>query len=357
MPTDLNTPVHHHLLTLAITLSTVLLGTSLASAVETGPTSYARDTIHRSGATQPVVDGSRDAAYGDAIVLQTVQTQFDDATDPTGLGIGGELDAAYGTIVSGRLYVLLTGNIEPNFNKINIFIDSQPGGENVLDGSLTYDFLDSSQNLGGLTFDTGFEADFHLFGRWGGSAFDLEFIDRAASTSGAELGNTGTGTSTGGAAAIQTGTILAIGGTAALGADGGTVLTEDIPFGFNNTNVLGVGPGSAAADPAAAAAVTTGVEFSIALSDIGDPAGDIKIHAHYANGDHNFLSNQILGGVPAPQGNLGGDGSGGFIGDLSEIDFTQFAGDQFFVVSPPVPDIPFFEDGFESGDLSAWTTP
>ena len=76
--------------------------------------------------------------------------------------------------------------------------------------------------------------------------------------------------------------------------------------------------GTGAANAANALAVTTGLEFSIALVDIGSPGlGDtIKIAAMYNNGDHNFLSNQVLGGLPAGTGNLGGDGAGG-IGQLN----------------------------------------
>ena len=74
-------------------------------------------------------------------------------------------------------------------------------------------------------------------------------------------------------------------------------LTSPLEFGFNNNNSAGVSGGTAAANQAAAAAVTTGLEFSVALADIGNPGiGDlIKIHAAYGNGDNNFHSNQILG--------------------------------------------------------------
>lgn len=287
---------------------------------------------------QPTVDGTLDGLYGSPLSVQTVQTQFGDAMDPGGLGGGGELNAGYATIDSGRLFVLLTGNIEPNFNKLNVFIDSQAGGENVLDGTLAYDFSDVSQNFGGLTFDSGFEADYHLFGRWGGGAFELDVIDRAASTAGAEFGNTGVATS-GSGSGVQSGSILA-GGSAAVGADAGGFLTQNVDFGFNNTNTAGVAGGTAAANPIAAANVATGLEFSIALADIGNPApGDeIRIHAAYGNDDNNFHSNQILGGLPAPQGNLGGDGAGNFTGSLSGIDFNNFGGNQFFSITVAVPE-------------------
>jgi hypothetical protein len=80
-------------------------------------------------------------------------------TPPLNLG-GSELDAAYARVENGRLYVLFTGNHEPNFNKLDVFIDSVAGGENVLSSTPQYDFSPSpgvyiSQNMGGLTFDTG----------------------------------------------------------------------------------------------------------------------------------------------------------------------------------------------------------
>ena len=62
------------------------------------------------------------------------------------------------------------------------------------------------------------------------------------------------------------------------------------------------------------------------------------------NSDHNYWSNQFLGGLAAPQGNLGGDGAGNFTGE-GAIDFTTFAGNQYFVACagtppPPVASIP-----------------
>lgn len=287
------------------------------------------------------VDGTRDATYGAPLAVQTVKTQFGDAGATDGLGGGGELDAAYAKVWNDRLYVMLTGNIEPNFNKVSIFIDSQAGGENTLDGSLAYDFGDVSQNFGGLTFDAGFEADYHLFARWGGGAFEMDIVNRAGSTAGAELGNFGAA-SVGSGTGVQGGAILA-GGTATTGADAGGFLTQDVPFGFNNTNNLGVGgydstPGADnAADMAAAAAVATGLEFSVALADIGSPAigSNILIHAVYGNGDNNYHSNQVLGGLPGGvdmTGNLGGDGGGGFTGNLAGINFNQYEGLQHFSV-------------------------
>ncbi|MBY0457325.1 MAG: hypothetical protein K2V38_08315, partial [Gemmataceae bacterium] len=41
---------------------------------------------------------------------------------------GSEIDAVYGRIEGGRLYLLVTGNIERNFNALCLFFDVAPGG-------------------------------------------------------------------------------------------------------------------------------------------------------------------------------------------------------------------------------------
>lgn len=284
-----------------------------------------------------IIDGTKDAGYGAALAVQTVQTQFGD-NDGTGNG-GGELDAAYAVAVAGgRLSLILTGNQEHNFNKMDIFIDSKAGGENVLSATPDYDFNPGggwiSSNFGGLTFDTGFEADYHLFSRLGNSAgvsnqFEVDLVDRAG---GGSASVSGDGGATGGSGTIQSGVI-------APGAGGNnttTFITQNVQYALNNTNSAGVVGGTAAANAANALAVTTGLEFSIALVDIGSPGiGDtIQIAVMYNNGDHNFLSNQTLGGLPAGTGNLGGDGAGGFTGTLSGIDFNLFpTTPQFFSVT------------------------
>jgi len=284
----------------------------------------------------PTVDGTLDGAYGSAIAVQTVETQFGDSSG--GVTGGGELDAAYAFTGGGRLYVMLTGNIENNFNKVSVFFDSKSGGENVLTNVPQYDFNNVSQNFGGLTFDAGFAADYHLFGRWGGgggNVFEIDFADRNGGAS-ASVGVNGGAASSGGGTAIQSGSVSP--GNNGLDSAGFRTLTgfisNPVDFGFNNNNGAGVLGGTGAANQAAAAAVTTGFEFSVALADIGSPnIGDvIKIHVAYGNGDNNYHSNQTLAGLPAGTGNLGGDGAGGFTGTLSGVNFNNFAGDQYFEV-------------------------
>ncbi|MEM1027232.1 MAG: hypothetical protein AAGJ38_04035 [Planctomycetota bacterium] len=299
------------------------------------------------------IDGTLDdgpSGYGPAVAVQAVPTGFGDASASNGLGGGGELNAAYAKVENGRLNVLITGNIENNFNKLSVFIDSRPGGENTLSSAPAYDFENISQNLAGMTFDKGFDADFHLYARWGsftGNVFTVDLVDRNNGSS-TIFGN-GDSASSGTGTAIQSGTINP--GDNGLGSTGvgetrnlTPFLSQSVPFGFNNTNTGGIGPLPPAATPlpaemGAALSVTTGFEFSIALADLAGSGGQlhdaIDLHVAYGNPNHNFHSNQILGSLPLGTGNLGGNGNGSFTGNLSGIDFSEFAGDQYFSVPLP----------------------
>lgn len=254
-----------------------------------------------------IVDGSRDAVYGDPLSVQTVNTEFGDNLS--------EWNAAYAYVKNGRLHLMLTGNLESNFSKLEILIDSTSAiSTNIFEAAGN----DGTENMDGLTFDAGFSPDYHLIvRRGGGDRFDLDIANLATKAftfhgdvfDGAMEGSAFTGTGAGN--------------------------SSPIGVGYDNSNTAGVTGGGAAADPEAAAAVLTGLELSIALSDLGNPSGTIRIAVMQNGTNHDFLSNQILGGLPAPQGNLAGDGSGNFTGNLSGIDFNSFAGDQFFVVTVP----------------------
>lgn len=250
------------------------------------------------------IDGLRDAEYGAALSVQTVETQFGDNFS--------EWNAAYGKIESGRLVLMLTGNLEANFNKLEIFIDSKAGGQSVFNSAGN----DNASRMNGLVFDAGFTANYHLILRRGNSGgndtFDLDFADLGA------------------ASASSYSDIL--GGASGIGATGTGVNPNTIGVAYDNSNVAGIGGGTGAANQAAALAVTTGLELSIALSDLG-ATGDIRVMVGQNGGGHDFWSNQFLGGLPAPQGNLGGDEAGGFTGE-GAIDMTHFGGDQFFTVVP-----------------------
>ncbi len=134
-----------------------------------------------------VVDGTitgDETFYGAALSTQDTRTQFGDANNPDALlaGGGSEINQLYATVDGGRLHVLVTGNLEDNFNKLMFIIDSDNAtGVSELDGTALPGGLDSFccgglappqggnatnegalQRMSGLTFDTGFTADYAL---------------------------------------------------------------------------------------------------------------------------------------------------------------------------------------------------
>jgi hypothetical protein len=245
--------------------------------------------------------------------VQTVETQFGDNLS--------ELNAAYARIDGGTLWLTLTGNIENNFNKLNIFIDTGASGQNVLqndanNGGNNPENDGWAQKYAGFTFDAGFDADYMMIVRRGFSQFDFDFA-----TIGGGLG-----------AFEASGDIFGgslVGANASVGASG-------IGVAYDDSNAAGILGGTNAANQAAAKAVTTGLELAIPLSAIGNPNPlDILISAHINGSGHDYLSNQSLGGFPAPQGNLGGDGTGTYTGTVGAIDLNNYPmSDQFFAAVP-----------------------
>lgn len=267
------------------------------------------------------VDGrSTGDSYGTALAVQTVQTGFGDNFS--------ELNAAYGTIENDRLDLLVTGNIEANFNSLWIWLDTgAANGQNVIEASVGGGGTNPDtglggpifDNLAGLTFDPGFAPTHALWVQRGASTFDVRVVELGA-------GNAGFGE------------FLGAFGAAVEGSATNLPTVWGMDIAYDDSNNAGVQGGTAAANQAAAQAVTTGLEVSIPLASIGSPTGDIRAMSHINNGDMNFLSNQALGGLPAGTGNLGGDGSGNFTGTVSGVDYGAFAGDQFFVVAQPAPE-------------------
>ncbi|TDJ74358.1 MAG: hypothetical protein E2O39_04985 [Planctomycetota bacterium] len=257
-----------------------------------------------SARSQVVVDGTiAGDAYGPAVQVQFTQTQFGDNLS--------ELNAAYMTVEGGRLFIALTGNLESNFNKLEIFVDSQPGGENVFTG------VPGNDNTGvmtGLTFDMGFEADYHIILRRGsfmGDKFDIDI---------AELGT-----------ANFSSYFDVFGGTTEGSGTTGTgpANASPIEVAYDDSNVAGILSGIGVTNQANALAVLTGMELSVDLADLGSPGGIIKFCIFVNGSNHDFASNQFFGSVGPPQSNLGGDGFGNFNG-LLNFDLNSFAGDQFF---------------------------
>ena len=261
---------------------------------------------------QPVIDGSWDPGY-QILAVQNTQTGFGDSN----LGMvdyanGSELDVAYGMVHGGWLYLLLAGNLESNFNKLEIFFDTRPGGQNRLRGDnpdVDFNGLNRMGDDGsgnGLTFDPDFEADFWVGVTGGGSPYRLY-------ANYAELGSPGLG--------------LYLGNTGA--ASDGVLVDGSNPFGIrvtiNNSNTGGVTGGTGAGN---GADVMTGVELAIPFSALGSPtSGYIKVSAFINGTGHDYLSNQVLAGI----------GGGGNLGEPRQVNFGNIPGSQYFLAPVPEP--------------------
>lgn len=380
------------------------------------------------------IDGSivgDESFYGAALSTQNTNTQFGNASlgDIAQVNSGSEINQVFGTVSGGMLYVMITGNLESNFNKLELFIDTgAAGGVNTINGANLPGLVDpfftggfeppfgtnadgngALQNLNGLTFDSGFNANHYLTFTNGYETVDRDdiptefwalsshYADLSNGTSGqtaalgmqlyggglpntnrapgdglldtpsrpdsggSMLGPALTGLSQG--QLIDRAYVLGDGG--ATNESGDNIFAPELEFALDvvagedddaldpnadnnrnmnnilgmlmaldNSNTVGVsgdGPYETPTgeDPTAA---TTGLEFAIPLSALGNPTGDISIVAFINNGDHNYASNQFAGeGVL--QGNLGADGLGGNAADLSLIDLNDYAGDQFVTIS------------------------
>lgn len=271
---------------------------------------------------RPIIDGTLDASYDRLIVVQQTQTQFGDANqgnvDRTN---GSELDAAYAKIVNGRLYLFIAGNLESNFNKLEVFFDTIAGeGQNrVRSDNANVDFnglnrMGDGPQGPGMLFDVDFAPDYWVSLTGGNNPYQM-FCNYAEMLT------------NGGGAGFFLGEGRAINATNGglldrnLGGNNSVALLVTL----NNSNVAGISGGTGAADQAAAAAVATGIELSIPLASIGNPAGEFKVAVMVNGGGHDFMSNQILGSLTPTQGNLG---------EPRLIDFTTLAGDQHFTVAP-----------------------
>jgi len=237
---------------------------------------------------QITLDGVAETAYGAAIAVQNTQTQFGDSN----LGLvdsanGSELDAMYAKIENGVLYMVLAGNLESNFNKLEIFVDGVAGGQNQLRGNNPDVDFNGLNRMGddpatlkvveGLTFDAAFSPDLWVSLTCGGTPFAVYMNQAQLLTKGA-----------------GTGGYLGTGGA---GATGATTFKSGFGFGIDNSNVAGV-PGGTDIDAGSGATVATGVEIRIPLSAIpGYTSGDIKVMAFINGGGHDYSSNQYLPGL------------------------------------------------------------
>ena len=248
-----------------------------------------------SSSAQVTVDGVLNSSegYGSPLATQTINTGFgDNRTDTSGNSSGGsELDAAYGVVTNGYLYLFIAGNVQANGNNVNIFVaDGQAGGQNVLE-------IGGSQGevaMNGSTFSSGFNPNlmFTFTVTATNSLVNLSVDEAVLLGSSGNESHLGYVTLSGGSGNNQN-----------LGGSG-------IAVGFNNVNTTGVnGSSGTAANPAAADTVATGLELGIPLSALGNPTNAVKVLVDINGNAYVYLSNQFLPGLAVGTGNLGAGGS------------------------------------------------
>ena len=282
-----------------------------------------------------VVDGLLDEIYGGPLAVQDTATAFGDAD----LGLvdhanGSELDALSGRVEEGVLYLHFAGNLESNFNKLDIFVDAIEGeGQNRLrddNPEVKFGGLNRMGGTGrgvepGLRFDSEFSPDFWI-DFTGGGEFGVTyetFINWSRLSTGGGPEATWGFAGPGGPGAGQ-----------AIFAGNGVIASID------NSNTTGVSAGEGFDD---GAGVSTGIELAIPLSVLGHVPGDgIKVAAFINGSNHDFLSNQVLGP-------LGGSAN---LGEPRSLDFAVIPGLQFVTVvegesSPCLGD--FNDDGQVNG--------
>jgi hypothetical protein len=295
---------------------------------------------------------------------------------PSGISIpnidvanGSEIDGLYGVISNGRLYLLITGNLETNFNKLDLFFDvNSHDGQNQLGWNgapfancdIDYNGLNRMSAGGngaagagqGLKFDTGFFADYWV-GITNGSFPVENYVNSAVLRADGPLYSSGyildySATDGGVKSAHNPVNYPAtfadqqdFSTTNPLHTNAGPRLTQQHPTqlipglivaAINNNNVGGVSGIDGTISTVDAANVTTGVELSIDLSELGwDGTSAVKV-AGFLNGiGHDFVSNQVIGGLPTPIGQQFAPS----LGETTLIDFSAVDGNQFVVVPPP----------------------
>jgi len=240
------------------------------------------------------INGTYDPAFGNALAVQT---------DATGFGLNySELDAAYGFITNGVLYLFISGNLQNNGNNINLFIGGT-NGQSTLNAANPGNLgLNNLAMMNGSKFAQNFTAAY---------ALNVNNTNKTLTISQYNLIN-GTAVDAGGSLAENDNVVV-----------NGTV-DNSVAIGFNNNNsksqANNVGPGA------------TGLELAIPLSLIGNPVGPVKVLADINGYQEAYLANQFLPGLAAGTGNYG----------TATFNFSSTSGEYFTVpaavstVLPPV---------------------
>lgn len=307
---------------------------------------YLEVTASANGAGE-AVDGVKGVSYpanptgvGTGWTQQNA-TRFGDNTQTNRDTAGGsEIDALWGyrdtkgtpSTADDTLRIIFTGNLQTNGNTWEIFLDVKPNGQNSLAGNPDTDAAANNQGLqrlDGLTFDTGFAADYwigytNFVGL--GPANAPPSAPRHSAWS-ADLPTAGAGVFNVLGDRVLKDNAGAPNQITSLGARG----QGNISLFIDNSNNVGIASpgGGSGSDPAPVsppANVATGMEFEFGLDQIGyDGSGTVRIGGFITSQSTDFLSNQVIGGLPAGSSNIGSP--------AGTKDFSTIAGNQFVTLS------------------------
>jgi hypothetical protein len=302
------------------------------------------------------IDGTADPGYGSAVSTQAIGTSAGDNTETNqGLNLGSELDAAYGVISNGVLYLVVAGNFSSDplsdndiNNETHVFFmsDSVPAGENILQTNFTayspdgpISRLDAmgvnggTLNTGGagLTFDANFAPNYWIGFNVGEPTppngtppvmyvdyqqmygdFQPYFLGNVTATN-TYPNNSFTSANVGQASGIEIAIL-----TTNIGGVDGTTCATNAEGQLQSVN---------------AATVRTGVELAIPLAALGNPTGKVLICTFVTDQFCDTIFNQVLGPV--------WDGTSTYCngqlanGDPSEVNFSTLPGQHYFTLTVP----------------------
>ena len=242
-------------------------------------------------------------SYGNPLAVQTINTGFGASSGASGGDDynGSELDAAYGTVSGGNLYLFIAGDVQggTNPNSIQIFLG---GGGSTVGQSTLNTSVGPLSTMNGSIF--GFNATLALtFNDYSGTLY----------ADGANLQGGGGG---------YLGSISLTSGIGSGSPGGGSYSLSGFQEALNNTQVSTMNGSAAGTAFSGGALSTTGLELAIPLADLGTISGNIDVLADINNNNLNYLSNQFLPGMPVGTGNLGS---------------ASFDDPNYFVIAVPEP--------------------
>jgi len=338
------------------TNQTTVVRNGTITVAGTGPAATNTFTVTQSGLTVGIiaVDGTLDAAYGCPIAVQQIGTSYGGNSNATSLlaSTGSQLDAAYGLVNNKVLFLFLAGNLQDNGNRVHIFFQTGPGGQNTLtnvnpnnvdtfSGRSVLNWMGPTNSPPGvgLTFDPGFAPNYWMDVACSTTNVTFNYAQMwpgGTNASGVATNGYYLGSNAGGNGILLGGTNpfgiqATINNTATNGVDVGNKQTPGNGFTYGcYTNAEGV-PGG---ETAMALTVTNGIEMGIPLAAFGSPTGTIAICAFIANNGIGLqMANQILGPFGTNDPNFCMTGPGKFT-NTPYVVLNSYPGQHYFYVGP-----------------------